>query len=106
MPFSKSLKDKILHKFNDFEIKKLYILFKQVSNFLGILEIFFSSINKLLIKLSVIIDERSCSPLNSLIKSSIYDANLLFNSEFIYLSLYLPNILSLIFISFSLNICD
>ena len=65
---SLSLRDKILHKSDDFDIKILYTFLKQVSNFF---EKFFSWENKLFMKLRVTIDEINCSPVNSLMKSSI-----------------------------------
>ena len=76
-----SLKDKILLKLDAFDIRVLYTFFRQ---FWNLVEKFFSLVNKLFIKLMVLIDESKCSPVNSLIKSSIYAVNLLFNSEFIY----------------------
>ena len=51
---SLSLRDKILHKSDDFAIRILYTFSKHVSNFF---EKFFSWDNKLFIKLRVTIDE-------------------------------------------------
>ena len=63
-------------KHEAFDISALNTFFKQIWN---LLEIFLSPVNKLLMKFKVIIEEISSSPVNTLIKSSIYDVNLLFN---------------------------